>query len=784
MTEALKAAVAVLRKRRLAESFAGPLADVPNSRTAAARYLVGTAVVSIAGAAHWWLANAFGPLPPFLMFYPAVLFVALFAGGGPGILATLLSALLADYSVIPPIGSFAVNTTPNLIALGVFVGTSLVLCTLAGRMRRVKWAQIVAARQMELITVTMASIRESVIATDIEGRIIFLNDAAEGLIGRKWADVERHPLSSVLNISDAVSREPQPDIVGGVLRSGTFASDGREFELTAQTGDTLPVEVSGVPIRSEDGDVIGAVLTFRDCSERKRTEKELQRLFDAVHAEREWLSQVLSSINDEVYFTDTQKRYTFVNPSALREFGHSFVEGIEVEKVAASLTVLRPDGTPRPIEESPPLRALAGEIIRDEEQIVRHPRSGELRHRQVSAAPVRDAGGNIIGSVSVVRDITERKRVEDALRDADRRKNVFLATLSHELRNPLAPIRTAARLLEPTLVSPADLERCRSIISRQVTQMASLLDDLLDVSRFTRGELTLKKAYVPLQQVLDAAVEAAQPLINTKQHRLRMELLPSPLMLEADPVRLTQVVSNLLTNAAKYTDPGGEITLGCRLEADSLIIFVRDNGIGLAPEMYPRVFEMFVQIEPTKERSEGGLGIGLALVKALLELHGGNIDVHSAGREQGTTFTVTLPRSVIAAEPARSPASDRGVREAPSRCVLIADDNPDGAEILAMLLQTSGHTVHVANDGAAALDLAARIRPDIAVLDIGMPGLSGYEVARRIRCEAWGASMTLIAVTGWGQEEDKREALAVGFDFHLTKPMDPTYLESIFASIR
>jgi PAS domain S-box-containing protein len=783
MSEALKAAVAVLRKRRLAVPFGASSADASTPRSVAARYLIAAAAVAIAGATHWWLANVFGTLPPFVIFYPAVLLVALFAGAGPGILATLLSALLVDYSIIPPIGSLAVGTTPELIALSVFVGTSVVLCTLAERMRNVKWAQKVAGRQMELLAVTMASIREGVIATDLEGRVIFLNDAAETLLGRKWTDVERRPLASVFKIANAESHEPLSDIVAGVMRSGSWASDGGDIELVAQNGQVLPIEVSAVPIRSEDGGIYGTVLTVRDCSERKRAEKELQRLFAAVHAEREWLSQVLTSINDEVYFTDTEKRYTFVNASALRQFGHSFVQGVEVEKVSADLSVFRPDGTPRPIEESPPLRALAGEIIRDEEQIVRNPRSGELRHRQVSAAPVRDAGGTIIGSVSVVRDITERKRVEDALRDADRRKNIFLATLSHELRNPLAPIRTAARLLESALVSQADLQRCRSIISRQVAQMASLLDDLLDVSRLTRGELTLKKSYVPLQQVLDAAVEAVQPLINAKQHRLQLELLPSPLMLEVDPVRLTQVVSNLLTNAAKYTDPAGEITLGCRLEADSLIIFVRDNGIGLAPETFSRVFDMFVQIEPTKERSEGGLGIGLALVKALVELHGGNIEVRSAGHQQGTTFTVVLPRSIIAAEPARMISSDRDARGVPSRCVLIADDNPDGAEILAMLLQTSGHTVHVANDGAAAFELAARLRPDIAVLDIGMPGLSGYEVAKRIRCEAWGARMTLIAVTGWGQEEDKREALAVGFDFHVTKPMDPAHLESIFASI-
>jgi PAS domain S-box-containing protein len=783
MTEAFKAAVEVLRKRRLTEPFGASSADAATSRFAAARYFIAAAAVAIAGLAHWRLSVAFGPMPPFVLIYPTVLLVALFVGGGPGILAIILSALLAVYWLFPPAGSFALESTADLIALSVFMGTSVVLCVLAERMRRVKWAQIVAGRQMELLSVTMASIREGVIATDIEGRVIFLNEAAETLLGCKWPDVERHPLESVFKIANAASHEPLTQLVSQVSRAGTLLGDGCDIELLAKNGTILPIEVSGVPLRSEGGNVYGAVVTFRDCSERKRAEKELQRLFDAVHAEREWLSQVLSSINDEVYFTDTEKRYTFVNPSALREFGQSFVQGIEVGKVIANLNVFRSDGTPRPIEEAPPLRALAGEIVRDEEQIIRNPRTGELRHRQASAAPVRDAGGKIIGSVSVVRDITERKRVEEALRDADRRKNVFLATLSHELRNPLAPIRTAARLLESAVVSQADLKRCRSIISRQVAQMASLLDDLLDVSRFTRGELTLKKSYVPLQQVLDAAFEAVQPLINAKQHRLQLELLPSPPTLEVDPVRLTQVISNLLTNAAKYTDPGGEITLGCRVETDTLVIFVRDNGIGLAPEMFSRVFDMFVQVEPTKERSEGGLGIGLALVKALVELHGGTIEVHSAGPEQGTTFTVKLPRSVIVAGPAHMIASDRGTHDGPARCVLIADDNPDGAEILAMLLQTSGHTVHVANDGAAAFELAARVRPDIAVLDIGMPGLSGYEVAKRIRCEAWGARMTLIAVTGWGQEEDKREALAVGFDYHVTKPMDPAYLESIFASI-
>jgi CheY-like chemotaxis protein/two-component sensor histidine kinase len=330
-------------------------------------------------------------------------------------------------------------------------------------------------------------------------------------------------------------------------------------------------------------------------------------------------------------------------------------------------------------------------------------------------------------------------------------------------------------------VSPDDLARCRSIISRQVAQMASLLDDLLDVSRLTRDELSLKKAQVPLQQVLDAAVEAVQPTLEARNHRLVLEL-PAPMMLDVDPVRLTQVISNLLTNAAKYTNPGGTITLGCHVDAEALEIFVRDNGVGLEPHVVARIFDMFVQLEPATENSAGGLGIGLALVKALVELHGGSIAVHSAGRGQGSTFTLKLPRTALVQTSAAGHPPPRAAPQV-ARRVLIADDNADGAEILALLLQTSGHTVHVANDGASAMEMAARLKPDVAVLDIGMPGLNGYEVAKRIRGESWGSGMMLIALTGWGQDEDKNAALAAGFDHHLTKPTDPARLESLLATL-
>jgi CheY-like chemotaxis protein len=327
------------------------------------------------------------------------------------------------------------------------------------------------------------------------------------------------------------------------------------------------------------------------------------------------------------------------------------------------------------------------------------------------------------------------------------------------------------------------------IISRQVRHMASLLDDLLDVSRITRGVLTLKKEIVGLKGLLEAAVETARPAIDAKQHALTVEWPSERIRIEADPVRLTQVVTNLLTNAAKYTDPEGQITLGARTEAGTIVIYVRDTGIGLAPHMLTEVFEMFSQVTPGKGHADEGLGIGLALVKGLVELHGGRVEARSEGLERGSEFSVYVPNSLIDMAPpaeragdAAAPVSAPASAPRPLR-VLIADDNRDSAESLGMLLEMSGHEVYLAHDGLDALAAAAEKLPDIALLDIGMPGMDGYEVAANIRREAWGSNITLIAITGWGQEDNKRLARTAGFDHHLTKPMDSAVLESILATV-
>jgi two-component system CheB/CheR fusion protein len=416
-----------------------------------------------------------------------------------------------------------------------------------------------------------------------------------------------------------------------------------------------------------------------------------------------------------------------------------------------------------------------------ERRVARH--DGAV-HYIVRILPYRDPDNTVSGVLITFVDVTSIVQAETALVEADMRKDVFLATLSHELRNPLAPIRTAARVLQLPSIPPDELKRAQAIITRQVAHMSTLLDDLLDVSRITRGSFVLKKAYIDLRALMEAAVEAVQPAIDRRQHTLRVEWPLTSMTLEADPVRLTQVLTNLLANAAKYTSTRGVITFGTRLEKSFLILFVRDNGVGLAPEMLTKVFTMFAQVESQIGRSEGGLGIGLALAKGLVELHGGRIEARSAGPGKGSEFIVTLPRSLIVEHDATQAPTASKLASSDRRRVLIADDNCDGADSMSMLLSQAGHEVHLAHSGKEALALAQRVRPQIALLDIGMPELNGYQVAERIRAEAWGNDITLIAVTGWGQEDDKRRARAAGFDHHLTKPIDPESLNALISRPR
>ncbi len=372
-----------------------------------------------------------------------------------------------------------------------------------------------------------------------------------------------------------------------------------------------------------------------------------------------------------------------------------------------------------------------------------------------------------------------------ALREADRRKDEFLATLAHELRNPLAPIRNAAELMRGQKANDRQREWARDVIARQVKRMALLLDDLLDVSRITRQRLVLKKESVSLAAVVSTAVETVRPLIDTKRHSLEVSLPPVPVELDADPLRLSQALSNLLNNAAKYTDPGGVIKLIAEVSAGELRVSVSDSGIGIDAKVLPSIFEMFAQIDSPIDRAEGGLGIGLALVRGLVTLHGGTVEASSAGAGQGSTFTIRLPGPWIGAQEARDnePSAEVAAADHAVFRILVADDNVDAAESMALVMRMWNYEVSVAHTGSAALDIALRDRPHVCILDIGMPDMTGYEVARRIRSHPGGSETILFALTGWGQSEDVERAKAAGFNEHMTKPVNPERLAELLSLV-
>jgi two-component system, sensor histidine kinase len=374
--------------------------------------------------------------------------------------------------------------------------------------------------------------------------------------------------------------------------------------------------------------------------------------------------------------------------------------------------------------------------------------------------------------------LAEVGRRAEALREADRRKDEFLATLAHELRNPLAPIRNALEILRLAGDDPAKSMMAREMMQRQVGQMVRLVDDLLDVSRITTGKLAVRKAVFDLNASVRDAVETVRPFTETRGQKLELDLPRAPLAVEGDRTRLAQVFSNLLNNAAKYTEPHGRIRLALRQEADQAVVSVADTGIGLSAEAIGSIFDMFVQVDRSLERSQAGLGVGLTLARRLVELHAGTIEARSAGPGRGSEFIVRLPLSTVRLQEPDSPAGPPG-DEAHSRRILLVDDNVDFANSLGQLLKAQGHDVRIAYDGAEALAFARDFTPEIAFVDIGMPKVHGYEVARRMRLEPGTARCMLVAVTGWGQENDRKRAREAGFDRHLVKPVDPAEIESI-----
>ena len=532
-----------------------------------------------------------------------------------------------------------------------------------------------------------------------------------------------------------------------------------EYRVRRHDGDWASVLARAVAVRGPDGEVREWVGTLADVTEQRRAA-------DALRASEERFAKAFRASPEALGIAlEADGRLLEVNESWERLFACPRAEAIGKNAVELGLYA--------DLAERPRIIAELKEqgFLRDHELAIQS-RTGERRQVSFSVETVELDGRAC--HLTIIHDVTERRRAEEALREESRRKDEFLAMLAHELRNPLAPIASAVEVLR--LVAPAEprLDQARQVVERQVAHLARLVDDLLDVSRITRGLVTLRTERLELGTIVARAVETSRPLLDARRQALEVSLPAAPVWVEADLTRIAQVLSNLLNNASKFSPEGARIWLAAEAAPGEAVLRVRDEGIGIPPEVLPYVFDLFAQADRSLDRSQGGLGIGLTLVRTLVEMHGGRVEAASAGLGQGSELTVRLPALPpdLAAEPQPSGAAVERAPGAAGRRLLVVDDNVDAAESMALLLALDGHQVRVAHDGHQALALAGELAPQAVLLDIGLPGMDGYEVARRLRESAATRAALLVALTGYGQEEDRRRSLDAGFDHHLVKPVD------------
>lgn len=592
---------------------------------------------------------------------------------------------------------------------------------------------------------------------DSEGRIQLFNQAAVTLWGRAPQASDRWCVARRVYSSEGflLPYEAWPIVLA--VEKGIL-SLGQEVQLEREDGSRRDVMAHPMPIRDEGGKVIGAINLLVDTTDHKRNQLEVRRL-----------AAIVESSDDAIISTDLEGVILSWNTGAQQLYGYS-----ASEVVGQHINVLIPDERH---DEEPAIiqRVRQGERIQHYET-VRRRQDGSLVHVSLTVSPVKDQEGRILGISKSARDIGHLRHIEDELRRADLRKNEFLATLAHELRNPLAPLQNGLNIIKASHASEEILLKTEDMMERQLRLLVRLVDDLMDVNRITQGKFELRKEVVSLEQTIRNAVESCTPQLQRAEQKFSLDLPPEPILLHADPARLSQVFLNLLTNASKYTPHGGNISLSVYQEGDEAIIKIRDTGIGIPSHMLEDIFTLFMQVDRSLEKSTGGLGIGLTLVKQLVEMHQGTVTAFSEGKDLGSEFTVRLPvRSVLSPDTAAPQEShtDRPLR------VLVVDDNEDSAMSMALMLKILGHETQDAGDGLQAIEAANAFRPDLIIMDIGMPRLNGYEACRRIRSETWGQQMAIVALTGWGQAEDRKKSEESGFDGHLVKPVDMTALTSL-----
>jgi PAS domain S-box-containing protein len=626
-----------------------------------------------------------------------------------------------------------------------------------------------ATESAEWLRVTLASIGDGVITTDRHGRVTFLNPVAETLTGWTQPQAVSRSLQQVFHIVNEDTRAEVENPALRALREGVIVGLANHTLLISRDGTERPIDDSAAPIRNSKGEVAGCVLVFRDITERKRAERA-----------QAWLAAIVESSDDAIVSKTLDGVITSWNRGAERLFGYT-----PEEAIGRHITLIIPSD--RHSEEDMVISRVGQGQKVEHYETVRQTKDGKRVPVSLTVSPIRDSAGQIIGASKIARDITDRVLLEEQIKGQaedlayeSRRKDEFLAMLSHELRNPLAPIRAAVHLLKvhtrgtETLIQHQACE----ILERQVANLTKLVNDLMEVSRVVSGRIRLDMVPVDLNRVVRHALETVQPYFEQRRHTTSMRPCGQPVWVNADATRIEEVFVNLLDNAAKYTPDGGRIDVTCECEDRNAVIRLRDNGVGIEKSLLPHIFELFTQASRSLDRSAGGLGIGLSLAKQLVEIHGGTIEAISPpnGQTQGSEFVVSLPL-VEAPAVQQTTAAESAEYQPEGRRVLVVDDNIDFVMMLATALRHKGYSVQSAYTGPDGLKVALQWRPDIAVLDIGLPGLDGYQVARRLRADPSTSSTRLIAVTGYGRDIDVSQAKEAGFDNHLVKPIDVGDLE-------
>lgn len=630
--------------------------------------------------------------------------------------------------------------------------------------------------ERELLQTTLRSIGDGVLITDTEGRVTFLNGVAEKMTGWKTAEAKGLPLEQVFNVVNDLSRQSIANPAEKAILEGTVIGLANHTILLAKDGTELPIDESAAPIRGEVGGIRGAIVVFRDITERKRAMTKLRD-------QEERLRLAIEATGLGIFDYSPQTGQHEWSDRCKQIWGLSANERVPMDVVLKAVQSNDRDRLKR-LKDSLFGNAESGEFMMEH----------RLRHSNGSERWVLIRGTTIfegsngqrrpVRSLGTMLDITDRKLAEQSLKDADRRKDEFLAILAHELRNPLAPIRSSLEVMKQANSDPDLIEQSRSTMERQFCQLVRLVDDLIDVSRISRNKLQLRKSEIDVESIIQPAVETCRPLADAANQTLTISLPSKPVFLHADPVRLAQVFGNLLTNSCKYTNRGGHISLTAERINNEFVVSIKDSGIGIPSDRLADVFEMFTQIDRTLERAQGGLGIGLTLVKRLVQMHHGSVSAFSEGPGKGSEFIVRLPVVDAPVADLAKPNPIATDAATPSRRILVVDDNVDAATTLAMLLRLTGHEVELAHDGEEAVRMAHNFRPELILLDLGLPTLNGYEVCQSIRRTSWGKKIFIVALTGWGQEEDRRKSKEAGFNGHLVKPIDHPTLMKLLAKIQ